>query len=274
MQKIITLTTDFGYKDYYVAVLKGKLYSNINACNVIDISHGVKDYHIEEAGFVLASSYSHFPKGTIHIVSVSAFISEDTPVICMQYDGHYFIATDNGVLGVILGNESFDEVVCFNADHNMTVNDAFVYCAYQINEGRQLLDIGKKMDTICKLNIWSDLLTIEENKIVGKIIYEDTYGNLISNIPQDVFEAQKKDRKFVIRIKDRSISKINKYFAEVKPSDNFMRHERAGDFVALFNDLKLLTLGIVFSKPNEPGGSPKTLINLRVSDTISIEFAE
>lgn len=272
MQQIITLTTDFGYKDYYVSVLKGKLYSNVNNCNVIDISHGVNDYHIEEAGFVLVSSYSHFPKGTIHIVSVSAFISVDTPVICMEYDGHYFIATDNGVLGVVVGNNHFTDLVRFEADPLMSVNDAFVYCAYQLSEGKLLKKIGRKMKSIHKLNTWADSLVVEDNKIIGKIIYEDTYGNLICNIPRNLFESVKNDRKFVIRVKDRSISKINKYFAEVKPSDNPMRYERAGDFVALFNDLNLLTLAIVFSKPNEPGGSPKSLINLRVSDTVSIEF--
>lgn len=272
MQRIITLTTDFGYKDYYVSVLKGKLYSNINDCNVVDISHNVKDYHIEEAGFVLASSYSHFPKGTVHIVSVSAFISNDTPVVCMKYDGHYFIATDNGVLGVVLGANDFEELVRFKADPVMSVNDAFVYCAYQICEKKELKGIGHKMKTLARLNIWADSLLVEDNRIVGKIIYEDTYGNLICNIPRELFEARKNGRDFIIRVKDRTISKINKYFAEVKASDNSVRYERAGDFVAIFNDLNLLTLAIVFSKPNEPGGSPRSLINLRVSDTVSIEF--
>lgn len=274
MQRIITLTTDFGYKDYYVGALKGKLYSNIDDCNIVDISHGIKDYNIEEAAFVLRSAFEHYPLGTIHIISVSAFISEDTPVICMYFRGHYFIATDNGVLGLIIGEDNFSEAVFIKSKEEIQVNDAFVFCAARIFDGQVLTSFGQSTDSIHRLSSWSDSLTVEKNRIIGKIIHEDTYGNLISNIPLDLFENELKGRKYIIRVKDRSISKINKYFAEVKPTDNFMRHERAGDFVALFNDLNLLTLAIVFSKPNEPGGSPRTLINLRVSDTVSVEFED
>ncbi|MDR0228883.1 MAG: SAM-dependent chlorinase/fluorinase [Flavobacteriaceae bacterium] len=274
MQRIITLTTDFGYKDYYVGALKGKLYSNIENCNIVDISHGIKDYNIEEAGFVLKSTFEHYPLGTIHIVSVSAFISEDTPVTCMYFRGHFFIATDNGVLGLILGDETFTEATHIVSKEEIHINDAFVFCAARIFDGQVLSEFGQAIDTVYRLNSWSDSLTVEKNRIIGKIIYEDTYGNLITNIPMELFHRELNDRKYIIRVKDRSISKINKYFAEVKPTDTFMRHERAGDFVALFNDLNLLTLAIVFSKPNEPGGSPRTLINLRVSDTVSIEFED
>lgn len=272
MQRIITLTTDFGYKDYYVGALKGKIYSNIQDCNIVDISHDVTNYNIEEAGFIIASAYSNFPKGTIHIIAVDSSVNELNPAICVKYDNHYFITSDNGILTYLLAGEGLQEAIYVHYDGSMRSNDLFVYCAYQLFEGRKLKNMGTKATQLVKLNRLGDALSIEENRITGKVIYEDSYGNLITNVTREVFESTRATRNFVILVKNYRVTRINRFFADFKTTDSLSLKDRAGDFIAVFNDLDLLVLTLLYSKPNNPGGTPRTLMNIQVNDNINIEF--
>ncbi|MEC4113816.1 SAM hydrolase/SAM-dependent halogenase family protein [Myroides pelagicus] len=272
MQRIITLTTDFGYRDYYVGALKGKIYSNISNCTIIDISHGITSYNKEAAGFVVRATYHNFPKGSIHIIAVDAFISENTPAICVKCDGHYFITTDNGVLTNLLIDKDYEQAVYIYNEGGMRSNDLFVYCAYQLSEGRPLENIGTNVDSLQKLNFISDKLTIEENTIQGKFVYEDNYGNLITNISREVFERVGKGRRFQIRVKNSLITRINNYYADFKLYENSTLNDRAGDLLAVFNDLDLLVITIFYSRLDGAGGSPRTLLNLNMYDNIRIDF--
>ena len=114
--QIITLTTDAGLKDYYVASLKATLYSQLPAVVLIDISHEIRPFDSSEAAFQLRSCYKDFLKGTIHIIGVDSepnllntnkeFSANDFipsyPSI-LFYEEQYFIATDNGFFGAFLG---------------------------------------------------------------------------------------------------------------------------------------------------------------------------
>lgn len=273
MQRIITLTTDFGYKDYYVGSLKGKIYSNIPSCNIVDISHNISHYNVEEAGFVIAAAYKNFPKGSIHIIAVDATITEFSPAICLYYQGHYFITADNGILTLLLQQEAKAEVVLINPNAAMkSSNDVFVYCAYQLFEGKALEEIGTLTQDFNRLNRLGDALEIHKDGIQGKIVYEDSFGNLVSNITKADFEKISQSRNFEIIVKDYRIKRINRYYCDFTTSDSQSLKERAGEFVAVFNDLDLLTIGLFYSRPNTPGGSPRTLMNIQLYDNISIVF--
>ncbi|MEK6492681.1 SAM-dependent chlorinase/fluorinase [Myroides odoratimimus] len=272
MQRIITLTTDFGYRDHYVGALKGKIYSNIIGCNLVDISHEISKYNTEDAGFVIGAAYNQFPKGTIHIIAVDASITDYTKAICVEFDGHYFITADNGIVSIILGEEDFDKAIQINHDGMMKSNDIFVYCAYQLNEGRQLEEIGVVIDSIYNPNRLATNVVLNKNKITGKVIYEDSYGNLVTNIHRSDYEVVSEGREFAIRVKNYRINRINDYFADFKLNDRATLKERAGELVAIFNDIDLLTIALFYSKPDTPGGTPRKLMNLQLNDTIVIEF--
>ena len=96
---IITLISDFGLKDHYVGILKGKIYSQFPEVNIVDISHFVSKFNIFDASYLLEVSYHHFPKGTVHVMAVDAAQTQDTNHVALLYDGHYFIGADNGVFG-------------------------------------------------------------------------------------------------------------------------------------------------------------------------------
>ena len=97
---IITLTTDFGEKDYSVAALKGQLYRLVPQARIVDISHQVERYYIAEAAYLLQGAYRYFPKGTIHIIGVNNELSPDKPLLLFVHEDQYFIVADNGFVSL------------------------------------------------------------------------------------------------------------------------------------------------------------------------------
>lgn len=274
MQRIITLTTDFGYKDYYVGALKGKIYSNIPSCTIVDISHQISHYNLEEAGFVIAAAFGNFPKGTVHIIAVDAVINQYTKAVCLLYQGHYFITADNGILTQLLKKQATYTAAFIPFNAHMGSNDLFVYCAYQLFENKKLDQIGELTKELTMLNRLGDSLELSKDIITGKMVYEDSFGNLVSNISKADFDRISKGRDFEIIVKDYRIRRINRYFSDFNTSDTHALKERAGEFIAVFNDLDLLTIGIFYSRPNTPGGSPRTLMNIQIHDNICIAFTK
>ena len=67
---IITLTTDLGIKDFYLAAVKGFILSNLPETKIVDITHQIPSFHITQAAFILGNAYHYFPEGTVHLVSV------------------------------------------------------------------------------------------------------------------------------------------------------------------------------------------------------------
>ena len=99
---IITLITDFGYKDHFVAKIKGQIYKKssdiVDKVNIVDISHEVSPFNIMEAAYILQSSFNNFPNGTIHIIDVDSEKNIENSHIVMVFDSHYFICADNGII--------------------------------------------------------------------------------------------------------------------------------------------------------------------------------
>ena len=98
---LITLTSDMGLKDYYVASIKGAILSQHPEAVVVDISHNVPPFDIAQASFILRNTYRDFPEGTIHIISVNPEEDEQTEHIIVKQEGQYFIAADNGIFSLM-----------------------------------------------------------------------------------------------------------------------------------------------------------------------------
>lgn len=273
MRRIITLTTDLGYQDYFVGAIKGKIRSKGIENEIIDISHGVRFYNIEEAGFVIAAAYKHFPKGTIHIVAVSCEITEITKPILVLYEGHYFIAADNGTLSFLFKDPNKIQAVFLDCEGFVDSMDVFITAAQQVNEGKGLESLGVLTDSIAEVSGVNLTISADRRIIRGNVIYEDHFGNAVTNISKTVFEEIQKDRNFEIKVKNRSIKKINKYFSDFNTSESVSINDKVGDLLAIFNDLDLLQISIFHSNPEGPG-SPKSLIGLELRDSITIEFMD
>ena len=98
---IITLTTDWNKDDYYVGAAKGAIYSNCIDATIVDITHQIKPFNIFQAAFILKNSYRFYPSGTVHIIGVKTEIYADQKYIAAEFEGQYFLGTDNGIFSLL-----------------------------------------------------------------------------------------------------------------------------------------------------------------------------
>ena len=99
---IITLTTDLGTNDSYLASVKGSIYSELSNVRIVDISNNINKYDIQQAAYIVNSCFSDFPKDTIHIISVNDELSISNEHLAVKAFGHYFIGADNGIFFFII----------------------------------------------------------------------------------------------------------------------------------------------------------------------------
>ncbi|SDF47312.1 SAM hydrolase/SAM-dependent halogenase family protein [Cellulophaga baltica] len=273
---IITLTTDFGYKDHFVGVIKGAVYSELADAKIVDISNEISPFNIPECAYILKNSYKSFPKGTIHIVGVDSEPTPENQHIAILVDGHYFITANNGVIGLITSEITPEKVVEINIPNpehgSFPVLDVFVKVACHIARGGTLEVVGKLFNKLKDIREFAPRITENGNGIVGSVIYIDNFGNVITNIEKHTFEAYRKGRDFVLNARNKKITKIyNKYSDIINFDLEKDRRNGPGDLLALFNSSNYIELAIYKSDLNTVGGA-STLLGLDYRDTITIDF--
>ena len=192
---IITLTTDLGLKDYYVSAVKGAIISQLPDVTLIDISHQVPTYNIQDAAFVLKNSYPGFPKGSIHIIGVKAENSIQSPHIIVFAEGHYFIAADNGIFSLLLDKDPEKIIELDASTSTFPTRDVFSKIACRIAKGESIEKMGKPK--IALLERMPFRATSMADMIRGTVVYIDSFGNVMTNISQKLFNEVGKGREFL-----------------------------------------------------------------------------
>ena len=273
---IVTLTTDFGNKDYFVSTIKAALLSELNNPNIIDISHQISPYNVTEAAYILKNAYKAFPKGTIHLIGVDSELTPENKHLSMFFDGHYFIGADNGIFSLILDGKKAEKIVSINI-HNNTVStfpvlDIFVKIAGHISRNGELEVVGKTTNSILELTNLNPVINNKDNKILGSVIYIDNYGNVVTNITEKIFKNIGKKREFTIIARTIKFKTIyNNYSEAIDFSLKKDKREEDGKKIALFNTSGHLELAIYKSNPSTVG-SASTLFGLNYRDPVTIIF--
>ena len=272
---IITLTTDFGHKDYFVGALKGKILSEHQEAVIVDISHEIDLFNTLEASYCIEAAYHNFPKGTIHIIGVDSERVGDTQHIAMQWDDHYFICADNGILNSLIQKKIPQKIVAITIHDRLNINasdmDVFVAVACHIARGGLLNVIGKEIQSLKPVNVLTSSISDDLNEIKGQIVYIDSFGNCVTNISHKQFNETIRGRKFEIVIKNKKFSRLHKNYSDFPVSDVKQLKDLEGDFLALFNENGYLEIAIYKSNPKTVG-SAATLLGLHFRDTVSIKF--
>ena len=273
---IITLTTDYGNKDYFVSSLKAKLISDINEINIIDISHKISPFNLSEAGYVLEGAFNNFPRGTIHILSVDSELTPENKHIAIMYDGCYFIGADNGVFSLIFKDKKPDQIVEINLHSNynykISADDLFVKVAAHIHRSGPLNVVGNEINKIKEITNLRPVVNKEQSQIIGSVIYIDNYGNVVTNITEKLFKEISKTREFIINARSVKFSKIHKNYSDaIDFTLEKKDREEDGKKIALFNNLGYLQLSIYKSNP-QTVGSASSLFGLNYRDVVSVYF--
>ena len=272
---IITLITDFGHKDYFVGALKGKILSEQKEAVIVDISHEIDLFNTLEASYCIEAAYSNFPKGTIHIIGVDSERVGDTQHIAMQWDDHYFICADNGILNTLIQKKIPQKIVAITIHDRLNTDvsdmDVFAAVACHISRGGLLNVIGKEIKSLKEVSVLTSSISDDLSEIKGQIVYIDSFGNCVTNISQKQFNDTIRSRKFEIIIKNKKITRLHKSYSDFPVSDTKQLKDLEGDFLALFNENGYLEIAIYKSNPKTVG-SAATLLGLHFRDSISIKF--
>ncbi len=272
---IITLTTDYGIKDHFVASVKGKILTALPDAQIVDISHCIDLYSIANASYVLFGAYKNFPKGTIHMVLVEAEMFDQTSFLLTRFDGHYFLTANNGAITLLADPDDVTEIIDLEIPASCpdTVS-LYTYIASKLLKESQFEGLGTKIAyDDCELLVeLRPKVADDENSIKGAVIYIDHYGNAVTNISRDLFERIRKQRKFVINAVRYRISRINEFYADFNTQVKSLR-EYEGDMLFIFNDLDFLQMSIYKSDLDNVGNA-RTMFGISYRDSVIVEFME
>ena len=273
---LVTLTTDFGHKDYSISVIKAALLDHVEDVEIIDITHEISPYNPSETAYVLKNAYKAFPKGSIHIIGVESEFTPENIHLAMQLEGHFFIGADNGIFSLIKEDIKPEKIVAINIHNTVSssfpVLDIFVKVAAHIARKGTLEVIGSPISKIKELTNVKPVISQDNNQIIGSVIYVDNYGNVITNITQKVFKEIGKSRPFTIHARTVKFRQIfTSYSQAIDFSQPKEQREEDGKKLALFNAAGHLELAVYKSNPNTVG-SASSLFGLNYRDLISVQF--
>jgi S-adenosyl-L-methionine hydrolase (adenosine-forming) len=255
---IVTLLTDSGESDHYVAAIKAKILSINPGVKLIDISHRIQPCDIAHAAFILRSVFREFPKGTIHLVGVHATGQRDDALIALQLEDHFFIGADNGLFGLISDktHQNLAELNTINPiQSTFPEKDIFAPAAVKLASGVALSDLGKPMSTFKKMI--DRQVKATKKQITGTVIRVDNFGNLITNIPKEAFDVLSNGKVYSIQFRREKFTRIHTQYNQVEEGECFL----------IFNSLGLLEIGIY-------KGNASELLGLSYDNTVNIIFEE
>jgi S-adenosylmethionine hydrolase len=273
---IITLTTDYGLKDHFVGALKGKILSEYSEATIIDISHHIDAFNTVEASYIIGAAYSSFPKGTVHLIGVDMEFNKENQHIVMQWNDHYFIAADNGILSMLTQKIVPQKIVTINI-HNRLPSDAidldvFVKVACHIAKGGLLNVIGKEIKSIKQVTELQAVIANDGSSIKGYVIYIDHFGNVVTNISKKQFLEVAKGRPYEIQFKNKVVKTILPNYSAIASSAKYPLKNYEGEKLAIFNEAGFLEIAIFKSNPTK-FGSANSLLGLNYRDVINIVFS-
>jgi len=256
---IITLTSDWGNKDHYVGAVKGTILRQMPEATVVDITHNIPPFDLNQAAFIIRNFYRNFPAGSVHILAVNTEASIRHPHTLVKYDEHWFIGADNGIFSLIFDDKPqlvIDLDIIQDSDYfTFPTRDVFAKVACHIASGKPAEKLGHvKKDVLQKIAFRP---VIQGDLIKGQVIYVDNYENAITNITETLFKQATKGRKFAItfRTAKNRITQISKSYQDVPE----------GEMLALFSSSGYLE--IAMNKGNAAG-----LLGLNLDQPVNVEL--
>ena len=237
MGAVITLTTDFGVTDAYVAAMKGVILGINPEVKLVDICHTIEPQNIPQAAFVISTAYRFFPQNTTHMVVVDPGVGTERRAIILKTPAACFVAPDNGVLSYVIQQFSqagltglindrqqielepeMEAVAITNSQFwrspvspTFHGRDIFAPVAARLSLGFPPADFGEAITSVTMLSL-SQPYRASDGSLVGHILHIDSFGNLITNIKGADLPQTK--RAITIEVGDQFISGLSHTYAE------------------------------------------------------------
>ena len=206
---IITLLTDFGTSDSYVAEMKAVLLSRAPGAALVDISHQVAPGDMRAGQYLLGRAWKHFPRATVHLAIVDPGVGTARRALAAEHDGQRFVAPDNGLLSFLPKDARYISLpVPASAAPTFHGRDVFAPAAARLASGVVLEALGESISDPC----YSPLPAARHDHLtaVGEVIYVDRFGTLVTNIPGEAVQPGAR-----IRIEDSEAGSLRRTFRDV-----------------------------------------------------------
>lgn len=224
---MITLLTDFGTADAFVASMKGVILGVNPKATLVDITHDIPPHGIRQAAYVLKSAYRYFPKGTIHVVVVDPGVGGSRKPLLLKHPMGYFIGPDNGVFSHLYKEKVKLEVYRINTKqyrlkkHGQTFDgrDLFAPVAARLSKGVAPEKLGQRVKGYVSFPI-PEPKRLADNSLQGQVIHADRFGNLITNITVEELKPWLATGKIpTLTIKGQTIKGLKQFYAQASPGE-------------------------------------------------------
>lgn len=214
-KKVIALLSDLGNKDFYVAALKGTIYSIYPDAVIVDITHQVSPYNIKEGALTLYLAEREFPAGTIFVAAVDPGVGTSRrPIVVLSLDGKYFVGPDNGIFNFIYREVGVQRVYQIKnptwmrqarVSKTFHGRDFFGPVAAHLAAGWPLEEVGPEMKDYMLLSL--NPVVKKGNRIKSEVTAIDRYGNVRLNVSEKLFSSLgiNPGEEVVVRLKNKTV---------------------------------------------------------------------
>lgn len=222
---VITLTTDFGLRDYYVSAMKAVITSITPKPRLIDISHDIDPHDVMSAAWVLKNSAFLYPAGCVHLAVVDPGVGTHRKPIAMRIHDQYFVGPDNGLFSLVASDQDYEAVELDIPDfwltekpsHTFHGRDIFAPAAAHLASGISLSEIGSKVEDIFTYK-WA-LPVADKDGVQGWVVHIDRYGNVVTNITEDLVRTVIDEKSCSIYVGHTKLNQIADTFGDVSEGE-------------------------------------------------------
>ena len=209
---IITLLTDFGSADHYVAEVKGVLLSCAPGVTLVDVTHGIPPGDVRSGAYVIGRTWHRFPPGSIHLAVVDPGVGSSRPALAFGAHGHFFVGPDNGVFTPVLHDAEIEAVVLVTpeaASPTFHGRDLFAPAAASLANGAPLESLGEPLAGIPERLAYT-APHYEGKTVVGEVVYVDRFGSLVTNLTSELVPTYAR-----LEVEDLDLGPLRQTFSDV-----------------------------------------------------------
>jgi hypothetical protein len=216
---IVTLTTDFGTSDHYVAQMKGVILSRAPGAPIVDVTHEIPPQDVRRAAYLIADLADAFPPGTVHVAVVDPGVGSERAILAVESHGQYYIAPDNGLLTHIFLRGDAKRVVISNpvirrenVSNTFHGRDIMAPAAAHLVAGGSLEDLGPRPE---KRSMWimGFVPNVYSDRIESNVAWVDRFGNLVTNVHASLLATFPRER-LRVSIGSGRLEGLKQFYAE------------------------------------------------------------
>ena len=263
LMNLITFLSDFGLNDGYVSSVKGVILSINPRAQIIDTSHSIQAFRIEQGAYVLTSYYNNFPPKTVHLAVVDPGVGSQRRMLIIKTSQYYFVGPDNGLFTYIMQREAYQayqinvqrlkqQRIVSQISLTFQARDIFSPVAALLSKGTQLTVLAEPVSQPPMM--LTDRTNFDQKVILARVILIDHFGNIITTCSQFQLSGMGGGKIRSIKIKDSVLSGVHQTYSDV-PS---------GSLLALWNSSGFLEIAV------NQGSAENMLGGLNGTESIAI----